>query len=231
MLITNGKVIVAMDMKKSMFLEVIAHLTVNARRLLGNKSINFPFKELPYPHCENEADLMFAELKESCGDATDIQFRAIGDESVQMPGSRVKTVKHLITIDEKQIIADDLCIHQEEKETVEEEKKNVAKGYKDRLDKVESDMSSLARKHRMGYEEQDIDCFVILDYADSTKSYVQKDTSEVLLTEDMVATDYQLRIDDVRGFIPENEEDETEEDQGSSTDNGEDNLDQETNPL
>jgi len=202
MLITNGKKIVSLDMKRDDFIQVIEEVTENARELLGNPEIEFSAVELPYFHFLNASNLLFTELKEACGDTVDIQFRAIGDESVQLPGSRVKTVKHYFSPDEKREIADELCLSQEQKEELEEEKKAEVKRFKDKLDALENNMSNLARKHRMGYEERDKNCFVILDFVERVKSYIDKSTYEVVHTEELAPEDFQMRIDSITGFIP-----------------------------
>ena len=205
MLITNQKIIVASGITEAIFKEIITEMTDNAQQLYRNKDIKFPFVLDPYPHCLNESQLLFTELKEACGDGIDLQFRAIGDESVQLPGARTKTVKHVYSVDEKQVIADDICRSQLEKESLEDEKKQSNKSYNSKLEKIESLISKLASDHRVGSEDRDKECYVIYNFEEKVKNYIDTTSGELVHVENLVDSDYQMRIDQNPGFVPDPE--------------------------
>jgi len=195
MLVTNGKRIVLLPRDEAELEKVAATLKKRAKDVLGVKNAKFAIVEDPFPHIVNENEFTFAELKQLCVPDIDLQFRAIGNERVQLPDTKMKDIKHVYSPDEKMQIADDFCNAQYEKETVEAEAKAEAKKFKQQIDKFETQISDLSTKHRQGYEMQNVECHLHLDFENEVRVYTDKETGDILSTEPLLPTDRQMRIE------------------------------------
>lgn len=206
LLITNGKLIVNPAMHIEELDEVIAVIKENAK----NDGIKKPvFKKLkePFDCYENSSHIDFFKIKQYCPEYVDIQFKAIGKESVTLPSTKVKDIKHIYTTEELDHIAEEFAMMQKEKEDLEESKKQISKKYSDDISNHETQISDLAHKYRLRYEIQSKDCNVILNFKESLKYYVDPETEELLHTEKLTTED-QRSLFDLEGFTPENYQDE-----------------------
>lgn len=190
MLVTNGKKIIAFPAQDLEELSLM--LKKRAKDVLGIKA-KFAVKSEPYEHIENEIE--FDELKKITFPDIDVQFRAIGDEKVQMPQTVIKDIKHTYAPEEKQLLADSFVNIQYEKEQVEKEAKEVAKGYKQKIDQMENQISDLASKHRQGYEIISLECNLHLDFENKNRVYTELDSKELLSVEPLEPKDYQMKMD------------------------------------
>jgi len=119
MLITNGKKLVVPNNDIARLEELAKTLKGRAKDVLGVAKAKFTLQEEPFPHLINENEFSFAELKQMCLPDIDLQFRAIGNERVQMPDKKMKDIRHTFTPEEKAQIADQFCDLQSEKEKTE----------------------------------------------------------------------------------------------------------------
>lgn len=206
LLITNGKLIVNPAMHVEELDEVIKVIKENAKND-GIKKPTFKKLEEPFTCYENVSGIEFFKLKQYCPDYVDIQFKAIGKESVTLPVTKMKDIKHIYTPEELNDIAEDFAMKQKEKEDLEETKKQVAKRYSDDIATHEAEISELANKYRLRYEIQSRDCRVILDFKDGQKYFVDPESEELLHTEKLTTED-QRSLFDLEGFTPEKYQDE-----------------------
>lgn len=195
MLITNGKKIVTLPHDPDKLQEIADTLKKRAKDNLGLKGVKFELQTEPFPHLLNVKELSFEELQAICKPDMDIQFRAIGDERVQLPAKKIKDIKHTFNDEEKMKIADNLCDTQFEKEKVEAEKKDVVKQYSQRIEGMETSISELANKHRQGYEIRTETVFLHLDFENKVRVYTHVETGAILHQEPLEAIDYQMRIE------------------------------------
>jgi len=196
MLVTNGKKILLFPQNEEEMQKTAEMLRKKAKDIMGVAKAKFPIIDgPPYTYIENSNGFTFAELKTMCGFDVDIQFRAIGPETVQMPDTRMKDIKHTYSPEEKQVIADNLVNTMYDKEKLEAEAKAIAKDYKSRIDQMETQMSDLGLKHRQGYEMKTKECHVHFDFENNVKIYTDKETEEVYATEPMEPKDYQTKLE------------------------------------
>lgn len=192
MLVTNGTKIVTIPSDAAELENMASTLKKRAKDVLGIKA-KFEVVDKPFMHITSEIE--FEDLKKICFPDIDVQFRAIGSESVQMPTTTIKDIKHTYTAEEKQVLADNFVNIQYEKEALEREAKESAKGYKAQIDKMEGQISDLAAKHRQGYETQSQECNLHLNFETGMRVYTALNSNEILATEPMEPKDYQMRIE------------------------------------
>lgn len=229
LLITNGKLIVNPAMHIEELDEVIEVIKENAKND-GVKKPTFKKVEQPFTCYENLSGLDFFQLKRYCPEYVDIQFKAIGKESVTLPSTKMKDIKHIYTPEELDQIADNFSQKQKEKEDLEEEKKQVSKRYSDEIATHETEISEMANKYRLKYEIQNKECRVILDFKENQKYFVHPENEELLHTENLTTED-QRTLFDLEGFTPEKWQDEDQGDQDDqSQEQGSDN-DSEASPI
>lgn len=216
MLVTNGKKIVSFPKNDEELESTSKLLKKRAKDVLGI-SAKFEIKtDEHYSYISNDKELSFQDLKQLCIPDIDIQFRAIGNESVQLPETKMKDIKHTFSQEEKMQIADEFCNAQYDKEIEEAEAKAVAKQFKSKIDALETKISELSTKHRQGYEMRNVETLLHLDFESNTRVYTDKETGDVLFTENMQPQDKQMRIsfnqtadetiEDDNGFFEEEED-------------------------
>lgn len=205
MLVTNGKKIVLLPHNSERMQEIAKELKSKAKDVLGIKSAKFSMHEEPYPHLINEEDLSFQDLKKLCFGSIDIQFRAIGNESVQMPETKMKDIKHVFSPEEKANLAESFCNEQYELEKVTAEAKAVAKQYKQTIDAHAASIAESSTKHRQGYEIRNVECHLHLDFETNVRVYTDVETGDVLHTEAMEPGDRQMRIEFKNGEFEQEE--------------------------
>lgn len=196
MLITNGKKIVLLPDNPEQLNELAKDLKKRAKDVLSKKA-KFEVKEDDngkFTYIENTDELEFDELRQICLPDLDLKFRAIGVERVQMPKKKLKTIRHEFTHEEKEQIADLICNTQQEKEKLEDEKKAANKHFSSQIEKLEGTISNNAKMHRQGYELQDKECYLHLDFETKARIYTDIETGDILHSEPMVSEDFQMMI-------------------------------------
>lgn len=211
MLVTNGKKIVLLPHDSERMQQIAKDLKSKAKDVLGIKSAKFSMHEEPYPHLINEEDLSFQDIKKLCFGVIDVQFRAIGNESIQMPETKMKDIKHIFSPEEKANIAESFCNEQYELEKVTAEAKAVAKNYKSTIDAHAGSIAELSAKHRQGYEIRNTECHLHLDFETNVRIYTDVETGDVLHTEPMEPVDRQMRIEFKNGEFEQEVSAEVEE--------------------
>jgi len=191
MLVTNGKRIVVIP-NTGETEEIQKKLKQRAKDNLGSKA-KFTIKEDPYEYME--CDVTFEELKKIAYPDMDVQFRALGAESVMKPETVIRDIKHVYDQGEKEVIANELCNIQYDKEQKEAEAKAEAKKFKNDIDKMETKISDLASRHRQGYEMKSTECNLHLDFENGNRVYTDLDSKETLHIEPLRPEDYQLKLD------------------------------------
>ncbi len=196
MLITNGKKIVLLPDNPEQLNELAKDLKKRAKDVLSKKA-KFEVKEDEngkFTYIENTDEFTFDELRQICLPDLDLKFRAIGVERVQMPTKKLKTIRHEFTHEEKEQIADLICNTQQEKEKLEDEKKAANKHFSSQIEKLEGTISNNAKMHRQGYELQDKECYLHLDFETKARIYTDIETGDILHSEAMVSEDFQMMI-------------------------------------
>jgi len=210
LLITNGRLIVNPAMHIEELEEVIKVITENAVNDGMKNTVKNPLfkrEEQPFTCFENVTGIEFFQLKRYCPDYVDLQFKAIGKESVTLPVTKMKDIKHTYTPEELDIIADEFSQKQKEKEDLEDEKKQVSKRYADQIATLETEISEHANKYRLKYEIQNKECRVIFDFKENKKYFVHPESEELLHSENLTTED-QRTLFDLEGFTPEKYQDE-----------------------
>lgn len=205
MLYTNGKLIVIANNNLDELDQYIAKMQKRARELNGNKKIKFSFNESPFPHYTVTPELSYDQLKEAAEGVVELNFRALGNEIITLPGRKRKEIKHHYSPEEKNKIAEEFTELQYDKEQTEEEKKTVNKQYADKISVMEQRISHLSSLHRQGYEIRNEEVLEQLDFANGMKYFVNPDTNEVLHSQELSRSDYQMRMEYTDGFMQESE--------------------------
>lgn len=206
LLITNGKLIVNPAMHIDELEEAIKVITENAKND-GIKKPLFKKIDIPFVCFENKSEIDFFKLKQYCPEYVDLQFKAIGKESVTLPITKMKEIKHVYSPEELDKIAEGFAQKQQEKENLEDEKKQVNKQFADNITIHETEISELANKYRLRYEIQSKTCRVILDFKEGNKYFIDPNTNELLHTEKLTPED-QRSLFDLEGFTPDTWQDE-----------------------
>jgi hypothetical protein len=120
-----------------------------------------------------------------------------------------RSLKCILTEDEKQKISKNLARDTMALHNLELEKKSVMSSYKDKADKAQLAVNISARLINDGYDFREVDCEVVRDYGQKVVYYVRTDTGETVETREMTRSELQLRLQDA----PRNAE---EEEQGAA---------------
>lgn len=206
MLLTNGRVLVDPAMNETNLDNVMDQLIENARMMLSDENITFTKKLKPFLQYENTSELSYQTIKDVCPADVDIYFRAIGkDDEIQKPFPSYKDIKHHYTPEEKEEIADNMCQLIESREKKEAEKKAIVKRMGDEIKQLDDEIYEDSRKHTQGFEIQNRLCIETINFKEQKKFFVDKDTGDLLKTEDLTPED-QRTLFDIRGYDPENDE-------------------------
>lgn len=232
MICTNGKIVVIVGegITDESFAEFIGKSNELANEFYGTKDdVYFTLQNEPILSGVIKEGISFPELKEIYEPIDGIIFRGIGDSELTWPGTVSKTVKHYYSQEEKEEIADEFCNEQMEKEKLEIEKKNISKSYGDRINQKEEMISELAKKHQMGYEDRQKSCILTLNFEEGKKYYSDKDSGELLHTEDMTPMDRQLSLEidpKFHGVVVQDDSFETPEELENATEERENSTDE-----
>jgi len=205
MFITNLKIIVATDVNEKVFKALMKRLSDKAKKEMENVTgVAFPAVKEPYLHFENKFNIPFADLNALfMSEDEKIVFRAIGDEMVQVPGFTFKSIQVPLTPEQKEEVGTDMCKVLEETEQIEADKKEHSKQCALKIEKLDVQMAELATRFRRGYDDKEIKCVVQMDFATKVKNYLNEQTGEVIASEELQPSDFQMRIDYIPGVSAE----------------------------
>ena len=203
MIVTNSKIIIGTDWPEKDFKALMKRLSEKAKKEIeAVTGVAFPIVKEPYLHAENKFSIQFAELQQLfMSEDYKLEFRAIGNEIVQVPGNAYKEVQVPLNPEQKEDIATAMCKTQEDKDEVEADKKEHNKQCAAKLESLENRMSELVSRFRKGYDEKNIKCVMMLDFEQGIKNFVSEESGEVIASEAMQPSDYQMKLDYVPGFI------------------------------
>lgn len=105
--------------------------------------------------------------------------------------------KYSFTEQEMRDIAERLAHKTQELADVEDQKKAVMAEFKERIERISTEIKSSSQKYRAGYEMRDIECEVDRDFKTGEVRYIRTDTGEIAKTKKMSMADRQRHIDDV----------------------------------
>ena len=191
---TNTKFIIVPGGNRETLQDILIELNISTEK--QPEKDKFSIQLEPFEAIVSPKGLTFNQIKEKLS-AHEVQFKAIGDSEIQLPYTLIKEYKHEYSQEEKAEIADAFCEKQEQKEAMEVEKTEITKKYKIKIDACESEIQTLAQKHRQGWEQKQAECFVRLDFVGKIKYFIHKETNEVLATDELNDSDRQLRIDSI----------------------------------
>ena len=194
MLITNGRIIIIPNNDIDELERLISIIRANARNIFNDKKIKFTYSDDPYPHFKNDAGLDFDQLQEACRPEIDLQFRAIGEESIILPGLKPKEIKHVFSEEEKMDLGEKMANALKLVQDIESEKKAEMAEFKARIEAAEQDVYEAGDAWRNGYEMRQMDVQVTIDYIARKKYYVDPNTGNVLATEDLEPEDWQMQM-------------------------------------
>ncbi len=123
-----------------------------------------------------------------------------------------KWCKYEFTAHELRDIAEKLAIKTQELEQVEDEKKAVMSSYKERIERIQSDMKKAASLYKDGYEMRDIECVVDRNFETGEVRFIRTDNGIVVHTEKMTMAERQQRLDDLPKIGDQSTEDDAEHD-------------------
>ena len=103
--------------------------------------------------------------------------------------------KYKFTEEEKAKMASSLANKQIDMKILEDEKKSVMSGYKDRIDRFEWEVNRLSRNIVDGFEFRDFECRVEKDYDAHLKRYYCVDSGELIDERPLDPSDYQQELD------------------------------------
>lgn len=112
-----------------------------------------------------------------------------------IPKTKTVTGKYRFTRLEKEEMAGDLARTQMDKREVEDEKKSIMAGYKDRLDRFDFDINRLSRCVVNGYEMRDFECRVVKNFKTKTKKFIDIHSKKVISEQPLDPSDFQKEMD------------------------------------
>jgi hypothetical protein len=124
-----------------------------------------------------------------------VQLKAINEDVIVLPETRVISQKHYFSEDEKEKMANDMAKKVVEKLKLESKKAAIMKEYKAKIDGLDEEVNEIGIKYAAGHEDRDHVCVQKLDFASGIKYFVGKDDDEIYKSEPLEGTDRQLRID------------------------------------
>ena len=93
---------------------------------------------------------------------------------------KTKYIKHTFTEEEKREIASDLAQKINEKNELEQKKKEVAATIKAEIETAESQIAQLSTHYNQGYHHKNVKCRVDRNHETKTISYYRTDTGELV---------------------------------------------------
>jgi|WetSurMetagenome_2_1015567.scaffolds.fasta_scaffold235201_2 hypothetical protein len=102
--------------------------------------------------------------------------------------------KYVYKPDELRDIAETLAIKTQDKNAMEGEKKSVISSYKERIESIDVEIISAARKYKDRYEMKDIECFVERDFEQGIVKYIRTDNGEIAQTQKMTMAERQKTV-------------------------------------
>jgi len=108
-----------------------------------------------------------------------------------------RSLKCVLTEEEKQKISRNLARDTMALHNLELEKKSVMSSYKDKADKAQLAVNISARLINDGYDFREVDCEVVRDYGEKIIYWIRTDTGETVESREMTRSELQLRLKDV----------------------------------
>lgn len=108
-----------------------------------------------------------------------------------------KTTRNLncdLTEEEVSTYSNELARITTEQEGLEDEKKSVMSGYKDKIDRCVLDMRTLARKIQTRKEMRDVECRWTFDFSKARATLKRIDTLEIIEERAMTAEELQIEL-------------------------------------
>lgn len=96
--------------------------------------------------------------------AAEIRKRLEAVNGYKIVSKEVRTVREPLTPEQMEVVAKDMADHIMEATRLEEEKKQVTKDLKDRMDEQYAIANTLAETYEKGYEDNECDVFVVADF-------------------------------------------------------------------
>lgn len=127
--------------------------------------------------------------------AKDTKKKPAKKEKKKIVRTEIIKGKYLFTATEKAQMSNELAQTQIDKGLVEDEKKSIMAGYKDRLDRFDWDINRLSRNVVNGYEIRDFDCIIEKNFDKHTKRFIDKHTKKVIDERPLDPSDYQEELD------------------------------------
>lgn len=109
--------------------------------------------------------------------------------------TKMITGKYFFKKVEKEEMAGDLARTQMDKREVEDEKKSVMAGYKDRLDRFDFDINRLSRNVVNGYEMREFECKIVKNFTTHKKRFIDIRTKKLIDERPLDPSDYQKELD------------------------------------
>ena len=194
MLITNGRIIIIPNNDIDELERLISIIRTNAQNIFNDKKIKFTYLDDPYPHFKNDSKLDFDQLQEACRPDIDLQFRAIGEETITLPGFKPREIKHVFSEEEKMDLGEKMANSLKLVEEIESEKKAAMAEFKARIEAAEQDVHEAGDAWRNGYEMRQMDVLVTIDYVAKKKYYIDPDSGNVLDIMEIDPADWQMQM-------------------------------------
>ena len=181
MLITNGRRIVHHKGDLQELEKQVIEVQRNVRELV-NPDILFEFVAKPFPHYAVPVEqISYDQLRSSCSAlGIDLQFRAIGEEEITLPGLRVKEYKHFFTQEERLKMGAEFADLDKKLLEVETRKKLAMAAFKEEIEDIQVQISNIAANLREGSQSKTKQVLVTLDYVNGTRTYTDPDTEEIV---------------------------------------------------
>jgi len=195
-LFTNGKIIVlAYPWAAEDCAKVADYLKLYAKGILGKDAVFIITEGTLYPYLTIPENISKAELEKIAGQEYKIVHRAFESETLVLPRKQIKTIEHHFNDEELKELGMVVANAQKGKEDVEDEKKQIDKELKAKIDNFEAVVSANSTKIRHGYEERAVEVHVELNYETGEKVFKDATTDLEVRREPMDASDLQMKID------------------------------------
>lgn len=194
-LVTNGKYLVEPDSPVLDLKNLVEDIIQPKLDEITEGKVVLEYTEDPYAAYVIPKELKLSILRECMGEDVTIKYRAINEDDFQVEGTKFHEYTHILSQDELKNVADEMCSIIERKEELEQKKAAIAKSYGDQIKELELELKGLSKKHTIGEESREAECIVQLNFKEGMKYFYQKDSKEMLTSEELDPNDYQLRID------------------------------------
>lgn len=105
--------------------------------------------------------------------------------------------KYTFTDKEKADMSKEMCKKSIDKSLMEDEKKSVMAGYKDKIDGLGLSIKKLSRNVYDGFEFREFQCTVEKDFVTKIKKFRDVDTKEIVSESPLSPMDYQHTMDEI----------------------------------